>query len=287
MRGADLSLDGAVVAITGGGRGIGRATAAAFARRGARVAIGDLDAEVAHGTAEALGDRVTAFSLDVTSPDSFAEFVGAVERAAGPIDVLVNNAGIMPVGSFLEESPRTTRAVFEINVAGTITGMRLVLPAMVERGRGHVVNVASGAGRFEIPGLATYCASKHAVVGLTGTVARELEGTGVTLTAVLPSAVHTELSAGIAFPFEAVAKVAPEDVAGAIVASCASHRLEVTVPRWLAPYPALAALIPRLLDRWIRRRLGDDRALNRVDAIARGAYEERIARQISAEASDA
>ena len=207
MKPGPIDLSRAVVAITGGGRGIGAATARAFADRGAIVAIGDLDAGAALTVAEEIGAR--AFALDVGDRESFAAFVEAAENSCGPIDVLVNNAGIMPVGRFLDERDDTAAAIFAVNVHGPILGMKLVLPGMIERRRGHVVNVASYAGKFEIPGLATYCASKHAVVGLTGTVNRELAGTGVTLTAVLPAAVDTELSSGIPMPFERIAKVPP------------------------------------------------------------------------------
>src|SRR5690242_17297413 len=98
------SLSGLVVAITGGARGIGKATAAALVREGARVGIGDIDLELARQTAGELGDSVAAYELDVTSRPSFAEFLDGVERDLGPLDVLVNNAGIMPVGAFLDES---------------------------------------------------------------------------------------------------------------------------------------------------------------------------------------
>ena len=160
-----IDLGGAVVAITGGAQGIGRATARAFVARGARVAIGDLDVGLAEKTAAELG--VFAHPLDVSDQESYAGFVAAVEAELGPVDVLVNNAGIMPNGGFLELDERLDRATMEINVFGVLHGMRLVLPGMLQRGRGHVVNVASLAGKFPVPGLAVYNASKFAVVGLT------------------------------------------------------------------------------------------------------------------------
>jgi NAD(P)-dependent dehydrogenase (short-subunit alcohol dehydrogenase family) len=297
---SEIDLSRAVVAITGGARGIGRATALAFARRGARVAIGDLDVEVAREAAaaieqateatghsteplgrpiEALGHATEALALDVTSADSFGAFVDAVQERCGPIDVLVNNAGIMPAGRFLDETAEVTAAILDVNLRGPIFGMQLVLPGMIGRGRGHVINVSSGAGRFALPGLATYCASKHGLVGLSTTVARELAGTGVTVTAVLPSAVHTELSSGISFPFARLAKVAPEDVADAILDSCARRPIEVTVPRWMAPYAPIAQLLPKRLESSIRRLVRDDRAIAEVDPRTRAAYDARLARQ--------
>lgn len=177
-----INLDGALVAITGGARGIGLATARAFVAKGARVAIGDLDAELAEKAATELGAGVTAHRLDVTDKASFAAFVAAAEEAHGrPLDVLVNNAGIMPNGAFLEGSERIDRLQFDVNVHGTIHGLRIVLPGMIERGRGHVVNVASLAGKFPLKGLAVYNASKFAAVGLTAAVRLETADTGVSV----------------------------------------------------------------------------------------------------------
>jgi len=124
-----VSLDDAVVAVTGGARGIGRATADLFTARGATVCTGDLDG----------GD----YTLDVTSRDSFASFAGAVVDRFGRIDVLVNNAGVMPLGDFLSEDDAISATTMDVNVWGLIHGMRAVMPHMVERGSGHVVNVAS------------------------------------------------------------------------------------------------------------------------------------------------
>jgi NADP-dependent 3-hydroxy acid dehydrogenase YdfG len=200
MSAPKIDLERAVVAITGAARGIGRVTAEEFARRGATVCLGDLDGAAVAVAASAIGSTAHPFRVDVRSRESFAEFVEAVARTAGPIDVLVNNAGVMAAGRFLEERAATTDTVLAVNLAGPMHGMRLVLPGMIDRGRGHIVNVASMLGKIEIPGLATYVASKHAVVGLTAAVRSELTGTGVTLTVVLPSVVNTELSSGIRIP---------------------------------------------------------------------------------------
>src|SRR5947209_1581613 len=215
-----IELAGAIVAVTGGGRGIGRATAQLFAERGATVCIGDRDPDAAAEAADEIGPRALPFALDVGSRASFAEFVSASQAVAGPLDVLVNNAGVMPAGRFLEEDDATTSTVMDVNLLGPLIGMRLVLPGMVSRGRGHVVNIASLLGKTELPGLATYTASKHALVGLSAAVRAELSGTGVTVTAVLPGIVNTELASGIPIPFARFARVEPEDVARAIVASC-------------------------------------------------------------------
>jgi NAD(P)-dependent dehydrogenase (short-subunit alcohol dehydrogenase family) len=282
-----IRLDRAVVAITGGARGIGRATADRFAAAGARVCIGDLDgdaaAEAAAEIGAARGVRVEPFQLDVRSLDSFREFLDGAHATVGPIDVLVNNAGVMPTGPFLEEAEATTDAVLEVNLRGPIHGMRLVLPGMIARRRGHVVNVASMLGRAELPGLATYVASKHAVVGLTNAVRHELDGTGVTLTSVLPGVVNTELSSGFSVPLARLVRVEPGDVARAIVDSVRGRPREVAVPSWLGIYPALRPFIPPAVEALVRRIVGDDRAMGPPDAVGRAAYSVRLSRQIAGE----
>src|ERR1700689_4379047 len=117
-------LNGKVVAITGGARGIGRATAAALLAQGARVAIGDLDADLTQAVAGELGAGAIGLALDVTSPPSFEAFLDRVEGGLGPLDVLVNNAGIAPVGEFARESDAVAARVFEVNVGGTLRGCK-------------------------------------------------------------------------------------------------------------------------------------------------------------------
>ena len=273
----EIELRGATVAITGGGRGIGRATAQAFLRRGAKVAIGDLDAEVAKATAAELGPGATAFELDVTRPESFAEFLRAVTEQLGPIDVLVNNAGVMPIARFLDEPSNISATTINVNIWGPINGMRLALPAMIERGRGHVVNIASLAGKQHLPGLAVYCASKHAVVGLTATVRAEVADTGVSVTAVLPSMVKTELSSGIAVP--GPASVEPAHVADAVVDSVRTRHAEIAVPRWVGALSTAAGLLPENIQRATRKVIRDDRGLAANDTSARASYLDRVNKQ--------
>ena len=279
MKPEKIDLARAVVAITGAGRGIGKATAERFARRGATVCLGDLDKESAAEVAEAIGPKAHAFPLDVTDRRSFARFIKAAEAVAGPLDVLVNNAGIMPAGAFLEEEERITEAIMAVNVTGPANGMREALPGMIGRGRGHIVNVASLLGKTELPGVATYTASKHALVGLTAAVRPELAGTGVTLTTVLPAVVNTELASGIPIPMARIMRVEPEDVARAIVESCSSRPKEVAVPRWGMLYPMLRPFIPDQVEDLLRRVIGDDKALTSVDPKGRAAYIDRTARQ--------
>jgi len=279
MRYPAIDLGHAVVAVTGGARGIGLATGAAFAAHGARVCLGDLDGDLARDVAARFGGR--GYDLDVTSRDSFAAFVRGVVDDFGRIDVLVNNAGVMPLAAFLDEPDRLSRTTLDVNIWGLIHGMRLVLPDMVARGNGHVVNIASMAGKAALPGMAVYNASKFAAVGLTAAVRRELRGSGVSVSAVLPSAVRTELSSGVRTG-HGLPMVDPEDVAAAVVRSCRTRRAEIAVPGYLAGWPLLDALVPERLMDLGRRLVHDDRALTAVDAAGRASYTDRIARQSGA-----
>jgi NAD(P)-dependent dehydrogenase (short-subunit alcohol dehydrogenase family) len=273
-----ISLDGRVVAITGGARGIGRATAAAFLAAGARVAIGDLDAELVARTASELGASTLGLPLDVTDPASFAAFLAAAEDQLGPLDVLVNNAGIMPTGLFADEDPAMTARILDINLGGVITGSRLATAGFVARGRGHLVNIASLAGVSGFPGLATYCASKHAVVGFTEALHRELQPHGVGVTAVLPGVVRTELSAGANTPgwTESLTTVDPEDVADAIVRAVGNPRPLVTVPRQMGVTLKAMTLLPRRARGVAERATGASTAYTQADPTAREAYHHRL-----------
>jgi short-subunit dehydrogenase len=259
-----ISLDGANVMVTGGARGIGKSTAELFAAKGATVCVGDL-----HG-----GD----FTVDVTSRDSFADFVATVIDSHGRIDVLVNNAGVMPLGDFLSEEDAVSRTTFDVNVWGLIHGMRLVLPHMIERGRGHIVNVASMAGKLVIPGMAVYNATKFAAVGLSAAVREEYRDSGVSVTTVLPSAVRTRLVSGVPLG-RGMPTVEPEAVARAIVNSVASRRAELTVPRYLAGWDLLSAATPDSLMRLARKMIRDRRALTSVAHDVRGDYQMAIEEQ--------
>jgi len=270
------SLTGRVVAITGAARGIGRATAEALARDGARVAIGDLDAALAERTADEIGPQAAAFQLDVTDRASFERFIDDVQARIGPVDVLVNNAGIMPLGPFAEEDDATARRLVDVNVHGVLIGMKVVLPRFTARGEGHLVNIASAAGKGPYPGGATYCGTKHFVVGVTETVRGELRGKGVDVSVVMPVVVDTELATGVGTP-RGIPRVKPDDVAAAIVETLRRPRFDVYVPRSIGPLTALSAVVPRPVREWALRAIGADRVLWRVDSAARRPYELRAA----------
>jgi NADP-dependent 3-hydroxy acid dehydrogenase YdfG len=270
------SLNGKVVAITGGARGIGKATAAALVRKGAKVAIGDLDRELAERTAAELGGETLALELDVTERESFANFLDQVEERLGSLEVLVNNAGIMPLGRFVDEDDLTAQRMIDINLHGVIFGMKLALPRMQRRNSGHIVNIASQAGKGGFPGGATYCATKHAVVGLSEAVRAEVRKTEIEVSCVMPAVVNTELASGLV-ETRGIKAVQPEDVADAIVAALEQPRFDVWVPRESAAVYRVMQVLPRSAREGIARLLKADRVLAGADAGKRAAYEDRAA----------
>jgi NAD(P)-dependent dehydrogenase (short-subunit alcohol dehydrogenase family) len=270
------TLTGKVVAVTGGARGIGRATARALAREGARVAIGDIDAELARTTAEQTGHGCVGLALDVTDRASFESFLDTVAERLGPLDVLVNNAGILHLGPFLEEDDLATRRMIDVNLVGVVNGTRLGVGRLRERPEGHLVNVASSAGHLSPPGIASYAATKHGVVGLTEAVRAEHRGMPLEFSIVIPGVVKTEMIAGYESP-RGVAEVEPEDVAEAIVDALKRPRVDVWVPRSLGAINAAMRALPRRLSEAIGRRLGVERVTWQADRSARSAYEARAA----------
>jgi NADP-dependent 3-hydroxy acid dehydrogenase YdfG len=272
-------LAGETAAITGAARGIGRATAEAFLRQGMKVAIGDVDLAAAQQTAAELGPSAVALALDVTDRDSFSAFLDATEAQLGPVDVLVNNAGIMPVGRFIDEDDATATRMIDINLHGVILGMKLALARMIPRNRGHIVNIASQAGKFGAPGGATYSATKHAVVGLSEAVRGELHlmDADVDLSYVMPFVVNTELGGGLAAA-RGLKVLQPTEVADAIVEALQHRIVEVWVPKSTKRTYQLGQLLPRRLSEGMAHAMKADRVLAGADAGARRDYELRAAR---------
>jgi NAD(P)-dependent dehydrogenase (short-subunit alcohol dehydrogenase family) len=274
-------LNGRVAVVTGGGRGIGAQTARALAAAGATVAIGDLDLVHAEQVAAELGGGSIALPLDVTDRPGFTAFLDEVERRLGPIDILVNNAGIMPLARIEDEDDAITLRQLEINLHAVIHGTREAIRRMKPRslaGRHcHIVNVASSAGKGGFPGAATYCATKHGVVGFSEAALAELRGTGIEVSCVMPAIVHTELAAGIR-DARGVKSVEPSDVADAILDALRKPRFDVYVPRSAGAVSKLAQALPRRAREGLVRLLKADRLLlDAIESPERDDYEKRAA----------
>jgi len=268
-------LSGKVVAITGGARGIGKTTARALVGKGCRVAIGDLDASLAESAAAELGGGTLGLALDVTDRGSFAHFLDEAERQLGLVDVVINNAGVMPVTPFAEESDASIRRQLDINLYGVIVGTQLAIERMKPRRSGHVVNIASSAGKAGVPGIATYSATKHAVVGLTEAVRAEHFDDGIELSYVMPITVNTQLIEGLKDQ-RGVKRVEPEDVAEAIVDALETTKVDVYVPKQLRATVMMGGLMPRKAREAVARLMGVDKVMTEVDPQARRSYEERV-----------
>ncbi|MVU79440.1 SDR family NAD(P)-dependent oxidoreductase [Nocardia sp. ET3-3] len=269
------TIAGKVVVITGGARGIGLATATALQALGAKIAIGDIDETTVKESGAARGFDVYG-TLDVTDHQSFEAFLDDVERRLGPVDVLINNAGIMPTGRVVDEPDQITRRILDINVYGVILGSKLAIARMLPRGRGHVINIASLAGETHIPGLATYNASKHAVLGFTDTLREEYRGTGLRFSSVLPTLTRTELGTGITAP-KVLRPAEPEEIADAIAKLIVTPRSKVRVTTVAGVISQVVGFLPEAWGDALGRALGAQSAfLDDVDSDARRAYEHRV-----------
>ncbi len=253
-----VELADATALVTGASSGIGAAVSRALAAEGARVALVARRADLLERVAAGLpAGRAAVFRCDVRDPSAILATVAEVTARFGPVDLLVNNAGIGRYLSFLDTTPADVAAVLETNLHAALHFTRAVLPAMLARRRGRLVNVASIAARIGSRNHSVYCASKFALAGFSESLMYELEGTGVGVTLVNPGIIDTAFfdhaSFGT-FPAGARARaIAPERVAAAIVRAVRRERAEVTVPASYAIGTLLKTAAPELFRRLMRR----------------------------------
>lgn len=209
-----MKLQDKIAVITGGGKGIGKAIALAFAREGADIVIADVDKQAALTAADEikkLGRRSVEALIDVSRPEEVARLVDITSRELGKPDILVNNAGIMGQRAFLFQSKDVQwRKIIEINLFGNYYCTKAFLPGFIEKKKGRIINMASIQGKQASPTNSAYTASKHAVIGITRTVAAELGIlglAGITVNAICPGVVDTDLVTGPGGAVEQIASM--------------------------------------------------------------------------------
>lgn len=273
------NLEGLHVAISGGARGIGETTARLLATRGAKVSLGDINVAGVEATAASIAadarrfgeKRAIGLSLDVSDEESFGRFFDEAIRAHGPVDVMINNAGIMNVEALAEAPTSVSRAQIDINVLGVVIGTQLALSGFGTRA-GHVINISSIAGQNPFAHLAVYSGTKYFVHGFTESLRAEYAATDVEFTTVFPNIAHTELGKGVS-GIKLVPKSTPEQIAEAIVGAIERPRPYVHIPRGTAILNAASlAAPPRIRDAAFAL-LGADHAMTDIDENERKDYE--------------
>ncbi|UXA18539.1 SDR family oxidoreductase [Mycobacterium sp. SMC-4] len=271
------NIRGKTIAITGAARGIGYATAEHLLTRGARVVIGDRDVALQESSVAKLGNigPVSGYPLDVTDRESFATFLDKARTdGGGHIDVLINNAGVMPIGPFLDQSEQAIRSSIEVNLYGVITGCQLALPDMIARRRGHIINIASLSGLIPVPGQVVYVGAKFGVVGLSAALADEVAPHGVQVSVVMPPFTRTELISGTR-ESSAVKPVEPTEIAAAVAKTLDKPKTHVSVPPALRFTAQAAQMLGPRGRRWMNKKLGLDTVFLDFDTAQRQGYEQR------------
>jgi 3-oxoacyl-[acyl-carrier protein] reductase len=215
-----MELEGRVVLVTGAGRGIGRALAHAFAGAGAKVALlGKTKKNLLEVQKELKDSGASTFvvAADVADEGAVSRAVAAVEQQLGPVDVLVNNAGIFAAAPVEKMDAVVFDRVLAVNLRGPFLMSRAVLPGMKSRKRGHIVNISSTAGRRGFAGGGAYCASKFGLAGLTEAMRYEARASDVRVSCVFPSTVATSLGKKAGMDFNRESAIQPEDIAKAVV----------------------------------------------------------------------
>jgi short-subunit dehydrogenase len=270
-RSTGVGIRGSTAIVTGASRGIGEALAVRLHAGGARVGLVARSAGDLAALADRLGDRVATAPADVGDPSAVRSAIAALTETLGPADVLVNNAGIGAYASVLEEDPDTFERLVRVNYLGTVHATLAVLPTMAARRRGHIVNVASVAGRIGAPFEAAYSGSKFAVVGFSESLSAEVASLGVKVSLVNPGPVATHFTEarGVPFQRERPAPLDPRVVVDAVVSAIETGRFEQVLPRWLRIADISRALLPAAYHRgFLRDSRKDSEALARRLAAA-------------------
>lgn len=242
-----MQIEGAVTVITGASRGIGRTTAELFHAKGAKVGlIARSERELNEVAGVFGGERVAIAPADVTDRAAVEKAIASLTEALGPVDALVNNAGIGAYASVMEEDPDVFERLMRVNYLGSVYPTRAVLPSMAARRKGSIVMVASIAGRVGPPFEAAYAGSKFAVCGFAEALAGEVQAFGIRVSLVNPGPVTTHFTQarGVPFQREHPRPLDPAVVARAIEKAVVKGTYEQILPRWLNVGAMTRAVLP-------------------------------------------
>jgi short-subunit dehydrogenase len=251
-------IRGRTALITGGASGIGYLTGRMLLAAGAgHLVIWDIQEEAGRRAVQELsagGSQVSAYHVDVADRAQVQATVRAMETAGIAVDLLINNAGIVVGTPFIDHSPAQIGRTMEVNALAPMYLTRELLPGMIARGSGHIVNIASAAGMIANPRMSVYCASKWALIGWSDSLRLEMEqaGTGIKVTTVTPYYIDTGMFAGVRS--RVIPMLAPERVARAIVKAIERDRLFVRLPPVLNLLPLVRAILPA---RWFDKLAGE------------------------------
>ncbi|MBN2169274.1 MAG: SDR family NAD(P)-dependent oxidoreductase [Actinobacteria bacterium] len=248
-------LKGKVVLVTGGARGMGLQHVLTFAGEGAKVIMTDIDGALLVKQSDDLkkkGYEVYPYVLDVSDRDACFKLAESIEKEVGPVDVLINNAGIVRGGDAVEAGEEHFRRMTDVNYLGEVWMVQAFVPSMKRRKSGHVVNVASLAGQFSSTGTAAYCASKHAVIGFSDSLRGDLARTGVSVSTICPNLVNTgmfDMDSKMAMRFGKIMGLEPEAVTAGVLNAVKKEKAEILLPRVLShlSYALRAIFGPRVI----------------------------------------
>jgi short-subunit dehydrogenase len=256
-----MRWDGAAAVITGASRGIGRAVAVAAVEHGARVGLVARSGDELAALRDRLGGAAVVAVADLTRPSELEQAFATLDGGLGGVDVLVNNAGIGSWGPFVETPDAELERVLALNLVAAMRLTRLVLPGMIRRRRGHIVNIGSVAGRLGAPFEAVYSASKFGLTGFTEALSVELRPFGIGVSMVNPGPVATAFSDAATHRSGGRPRpIPPARVAAAVISIVEDGGLERVVPRWLRLAHALRTIAPVTYTRGAPRAVADQLA---------------------------
>lgn len=250
-KGVDMKdIEGKTVLITGGAKGMGRALASRFVDDKAKVVLVDINSEALEDTAKELREKdgeVNTYVCDVAFRTKVYDMADLIHSDVGNVDILVNNAGIVAGGNFMNVADKDLQKTMDVNIMAYMWMIKAFMPDMLKKKQGHIVNIASAAGLLGVPGLTSYCASKHAVVGFTEALRLELKKdeslNDIHFTTVCPSYVATGMFEGVKPP-RGTKWLTTEDMADKIYNAIKKDKVVLTVPFLVKITPVLKTILP-------------------------------------------